>query len=631
MSKKKNLRKSTAPEKTESDVKKSAEAAEQTEEKKEAALTEAEENTSVSENESAEASATTETEEPAQDDSAESAEEISEIAEFKESGEAEEAPAEENEKENEDEKADSEQKSDKNKKEKELSPEKAQKKAERKDRRSLKARAFRRGWFSIALVALFIAGVIVINLIASTLVQKVPALVADTTGSGSFDLTDDTLDYLKKLQQDIKIIVLADEKTYREGGEYYIQSDSLLHKYDDNSSRVSLEFMDLASNPTFTSKYPDEELAQYGIIVEGENDYKYLSTMDYFDVQVDYTSYSYYIAGCKVEEAVTSAILNVTLENKPKVSFISGITDEDYSAFQTYLENNGFETEELSPAIDNISDDTEILVLYAPNVDLDAAYVDKISAFLNNGGEYGKQLLYLPGSSLKSMPNIDSLLEEWGLAVDNGYAVENDMSKVSQITYDVFLFASDYEDTTYTEKMKNSSLPFCVFYGNGVYTHPVNILDADKASTLLKLSDSAQVIYPPETGDEPITEDMPGLCVGALATKSSTKTDTESGDSDTEDTVTNSSNIVVIGSNYAVTESFLGSNLYGNASYMLSLLNTLAGRDNVGIEIETQSLDAETLTISTAQLAVLTIVFAVILPLAVLIAGIVVFIKRRNM
>lgn len=626
MSKKKNSRKSTAPEKTESDVKTSAEAAEQTEEA-----------TLLLENEPAE---TTETKEAVvSDEPTEIAEEISEIAEISDNDDADEAEETDEASDEEDEDADSEQRSDKEanvklekgKSEKKLSPEKAQKKAERKDRRSLKARAFRRGWFSIALVALFIAGVIVINLIASTLVQKVPALVADTTGSGSFDLTDDTLDYLKKLQQDIKIIVLADEKTYREGGEYYIQSDSLLHKYDDNSSRVSLEFMDLASNPTFTSKYPDEELAQYGIIVEGANDYKYLSTMDYFDVQVDYTSYSYYIAGCKVEEAVTSAILNVTLENKPKVSFISGITDEDYSAFMTYLENNGFETEELSPAIDNISEDTEILVLYAPNVDLDAAYVDKISAFLNNGGEYGKQLLYLPGSSLKSMPNIDSLLEEWGLAVDNGYAVENDMSKISQITYDVFLFATDYEDTTYTEKMKNSSLPFCVFYGNGVYTHPVNILDADKASTLLKLSDSAQVIYPPETGDEPITKDMPGLCVGALATKSSTKTDTESGDSDTEDTVTNSSNIVVIGSNYAVTESFLGSNLYGNASYMLSLLNTLAGRDNVGIEIETQSLDAETLTISAAQLAVLTIAFAVVLPLAVLIAGIVVFIKRRNM
>ncbi len=518
------------------------------------------------------------------------------------------------------------------KKEKTISPEKAEKKAQRKSRRSLKARAFKRGWFSIALVALFIAAVIIVNLLATTLVERVPALVADTTGSGSFDLTDETLDYLSKLGQDIRIIVLADEKTYREGGEYYIQSDSLLHKYKDNSDHISLEFLDLASNPTFTSQYPDEQLAQYGIIVQGENDYKYLSTMDYFDVQIDYTSYSYYIAGCKVEEAVTSAILNVTLDRKPKVSFISGISSEDYSAFKTFLDNNGFETEELSPAIDDISADTEILVLYAPNVDLDASYVDKISAYLNNDGEYGKQLLYLPSASLAPMPNIDSLLEQWGLQVENGYAVENDMSKISQITYGVYLFASEYTDTTYTEKMKNSDLPFCVFYGNGVYTHPVKITDENNAKSLFKLSDQSTVVYPAETGDsaEPKEESMPGLAVGAIATKGSTKSDTDS-DTDSDSTATNDSNIIVIGSNYVVTESFLASNMYGNASYMLSMLNTLVGRDNVGVSIETQSLQSETLSITSAQLGVFTVLFAVAIPLCVLIAGIVIFVKRRNM
>ncbi len=508
----------------------------------------------------------------------------------------------------------------------------AQKKAERKERNSLKARAFKRGWFSIALVALFIAGVIVINLIAGTLVKKVPALVADTTGSGNFDLSDESYDYLKKLSQDIKIIVLADEKTYREGGEYYIQSDALLHKYEENSNKITLEFLDLASNPTFTSQYPDEQLAQYSIIVQGENDYKYLATTDYFEVQIDYSSYSYYIAGCKLEEAVTSAILNVTLENKPKVSFISGISNEDYSSFQTYLENNGFETEEISPAIDEISEDTEILVLFAPNVDLDAKYVDKISNFLNNGGNYGKQLLYLPGSTFSKMPNIDSLLEEWGLNVENGVAIENNTDKISQITYGVYLFAADYTDSTYTAKMKNSSLPFCLIYGNGIYPHPVTILNTDKAKSLLKLSDESQVIYPPDTADnaEPVTEDKPELVVGAIASKGSASADTDT-DSDEGTVVSNQSNIVVMASNYVVTDTFLNSGMYGNASYMTALLNTLSGRDNVSVNIETQSLKAEPLSLSTAQLNVLTVLYVVVLPLAVLIAGIVIFVKRRNM
>ena len=509
--------------------------------------------------------------------------------------------------------------------------EKEQKKAEKKNKRSLKARAFKRGWFSVALVAVFIAGVILVNLLANTLVERIPALVADTTGSGSFDLTDVTYDYLKGLKKDITITVLADEKTYREGGEYYIQADSLLHKYKDFSSKINLDFIDLASNPTFPSKYPDDTLAQYGIIVESADGYKYLATTDYFETQIDYSTFSYYIAGCRLEEAVTSAILNVTTENKPKVAFISGITDEDYSGFQKYLENNGFETQELSPAIDDIPDDTSILVLFAPNVDLDSAYVDKISAYLNNGGNYGKQLLYMPSSSLAPTPNVDSLLEEWGVKVDNGYAIENDMSKISQITYGVYLFATDYTDSTYTAKMKNSSLPFCVLYGNGVYTHPVDILDSSKATSLLKLSDEAQIIYPPEESSdnaEPTLEDKPGLVVGAIAEKGSTKNDT---DTESSETTSSSSHIVVIGSNYAVTDTFLTSNMYGNASYMMAMLNTLVGRDNVELTIETPSLSAEPLSISSAQLRVLSVLYVVIIPLGVLITGIVIFIKRRNM
>ena len=568
---------------------------------------------------------TSEALEEAVEETAETAEEPAETAE-EASETAEEAE--------EDSEAADEESSEKEKKKakKELSPEKLKKKQERADRRSLKSRAFRKGWFSVALVAFFIAGVIIINMIATALVDKVPALVADTTGSSSFELTDETLDYINKLGEDIKLIVLADEKTYREGGEYYLQSDTLLHQYEDNSSRISLEFTDLADDPTFTSRYPDESLAQYGIIVQGADDYRYLATTDYYDVQIDYTSYQYYIAGSKLEEAVTSAILNVTLKDKPKAAFISGITEEDYSGFKTYLSYNGFETEEISPALGNIGDDVDIIVLYAPNVDLDSAFVDKLSNFLSNGGNYGKQLLYLPGSSLSPRPNIDSLLEEWGVEVDKGYAVENDMAKISQVTYGVYLFATDYSDTSYTEKMKNPSLPVCVFYGNGVYTHPVKSLDESKAKTLLKLSEQSTIVYPPDTGDnaEPTEESSPSLSVGVIATKGDTAT---SDDTDTEEASesSKSSNIIVFGTNYIVTDSFLTSSMYGNASYILSLLNTVVGRDNVGVTVGTQTLESEYLDISTAVLRTLTILFAVFLPIVVLIAGIIVYIKRRNM
>ena len=496
------------------------------------------------------------------------------------------------------------------------------KKTARRSKRELKARAFRRGWFSVVLVVLFIAAMVLVNFIAVTVNEKIPALTIDTTGKESFELSKETVEYLPSLKDDINIIVLADEKEYKEGGEYYIQANSLLHEYENKSDKITLEYVDMASNPTFSSKYPDETLSYYGIIVESDKGYKYLKEADMFDIQMDYNTYSYYIAGSKVEEAVTSALLYVTLDDKPKVTFVSDINDEDYTYFKNYLESNGFETDEVSPAVGTIPEDTQILVLFAPSVDLDEKVVDAISDFLLNGGEYGKQLLYLPMGTLVDSPNIDSLIEEWGITVDNGYAIENDPNYMAPLGGGYYLFATQYADQTHNAKMRNTSLPFCVIGG---YTKPLNVTDSTNVTTLLTLSDESTVLYSDETADEPVSS--PNLVIGAIAQKGTTTT----ADTDSSSTETKQSHIVVIGSSVAMSETLLKSNVYGNSTYILSVFNTLVNRDDVGISIEAKTLENPDLGITTAQIRALGAVFIVVVPVGILIAGIVIFIKRRNM
>ena len=504
--------------------------------------------------------------------------------------------------------------------------EKAAKKDARRSKRELKARAFKRGWFSVVLVILFIAAVVLVNFIAVTLTDKLPALSIDTTGKDSFELSKDTLEYLPSLKDDIKIIVLSDEKEFKEGGEYYIQANSLLHEYDNKSDKITLEYVDMASNPTFSSNYPDETLSYYGIIVQSGKGYKYLKSSDIFNYEIDYNTYNYVISDSKVEEAVTSAILYVTLDDKPKVTFVSDINGEDYAYFKNYLETNGFETDEMSPAVGEIPDDTQILVLFAPSVDLDEKIVDKISAFLINGGEYGKQLLYLPAAALTDTPNIDSLIEEWGIKVDNGYALENDPNYMAPLGGGYYIFASQYAEQTYNAKMKNTDLPFCVIGG---YTKPLEIIDTNNVTSLLTFSDQSTVLYASETEDEPVGEPVasPNLVIGAIAKKGTTTSD----DTDSSVSETKESHILVIGSSVAMSETLLKSNVYGNSTYILSVFNTLVNRDDVGISIEAKSLANPDLGITSAQIRILGTLFIIVIPIGVLIAGIVIFVKRRNM
>lgn len=518
--------------------------------------------------------------------------------------------------------------------EKKVDPKKAEKKAAKQARHSLKARAFKRGWFSIALVVLCIAAVIIVNMIASALVSRVPALNFDTTGEESFSLTDDTVDFVSQLEQDITIYVLASEKDYKDGGEYFIQANTLLHAYENASDKIKLQYVDLSTNPTFTEKYPEEDLNTYNIIVQGENSYKYLLETDLFEYDEEYLYYygSYVVNGSNVEEAITSAILNVTLEDKPKVTFISDVTEEDYSAFKTLLDNNGFETAEVSPTVGTIPEDTSIVVLYAPTTDLDSEFVSSLNDFLLNNGNYGKQLLYFPTYKLMSLPNIDSLLEEWGLAVEQSYAVEQDPNYMANYYNYYVLFAAQYADTTYTANMSNSNLPVCFIQGS---TRVVDILDSQSASALLTLTEQGQAAYADstETADSPeaVYEDAPNAAVAAIATKSVvTASDTDT-DSDSGATEEKKSNIIVIASSGAVSSSSLSRNTYGNSSYMLSLLNTVTGRGDVGIAIESKTMGGTELGITSSQLYALGTVFIAIIPVIILIAGIVVFVKRKNM
>lgn len=508
---------------------------------------------------------------------------------------------------------------------------KAEKKESNKRKRALKARAFKRGWFSVALVALFIVAVVVVNMIVTVLSEKIPALSIDMTGGDSFSLSENTLEYIASIDEEVTIYVLSDENDYTSYGDYYIQSNTLLHKYEDNSSNIKLKYIDLSKNPTFINNYPDETLTAANIIVQGEKDYKCLGEEDIFEYDSEYLMYGYYvIGGCKVEEAITSALLYVSLDEKIKVTFIADVTDEDYSALSNLLTKNGYEVDTVSPSVGNIPEDTSVLVLYAPTIDLDSDFVDRISSFLTNDGSYGKQLVYFPSYNIKPLPNIDSLLEEWGLQVEGGYAIENDLNYLGSLQ-SYYIIAAQYANSTYTQYMKNTNLPvlYLMYAARGI-----SILDGTNAKSILKLSDHAQMMYPAdetETADEAESrvEDKPGLSVGAIATKSENLTSDGGESDDTKEA--KSSNIVVFAGSFMANEQFLSKSTCGNSSYILSVLNILTGRGNVGVTIESKTLAGAELGITSAQIYSLEAFFVILLPLAVLIVGIVIFVKRRNM
>ncbi len=482
----------------------------------------------------------------------------------------------------------------------------------------MKSRKAKNGTVAIAIVAVVVAILLVINIICSLLVTRFPSLKFDMTSNSSYALQEDTIDYVSHLDKDVTITILMTREQFESGGTYLVQAETLLDKMVSNSNgKITLNYVDLTSNPTFTSNYTDVDWttssSNYIMIIESGEHYKVLTLEDCFE----YDEEAYYygtleFTGTTIEQTAVTTILNVTTDDRVIVDVITGNQEQDYSAIVTLLENNAYDVNEISLATQDVDEDATVVLLYAPSVDLDGSAIDKLSEWLENDGEYGKTLIYIPTADMPDTPNLDDFLLEWGISVDTGYVFEtsNDYRVSSASSY---AFLVDYTDY-YTDGLKNSGIPVVVSD-----THAVEVTDETTAHTLLTTSDKAGICPLDIDEDWDYNDAITGEPISVAAEGTRTNTDD------------NSSNVVVFGSYIMFSSSVMSYNSYNNSAYIMNVFNTVSDKDDVGITIETKSMESAELGITdVATKNVIMTIFVIVVPVAVIIIGFVLWIRRRN-
>ena len=89
-------------------------------------------------------------------------------------------------------------------------------------------------------------------------------------------------------------------------------------------------------------------------------------------------------------------------------------------------------------------------------------------------------------------------------------------------------------------------------------------------------------------------------------------------------------NVLVSGSTLALNQSILASPNIANGSYFLDMFSALTGREQT-VRIEDKTLGASELGATLDQVMIITIIFAGVLPLAMLICGVAVWRRRRHL
>ena len=494
-----------------------------------------------------------------------------------------------------------------------------------KPKKPFNSKKLKYGSAATAITVIVVALVVLVNVIV-TLVGKRTDLTIDLTSKGNFEISQESIDYINNLSEPVEIVTMTDEDTFRDAGNvYYTQAYEVLKKYALNSDKVTVKFVDMTADPTYANKYSEiykGTIAANNIVVTSGNRIKVLTVNDLFNTELNYQTFSYNIVSSKAEQALTSAIMYVT-DPAPKTAAImdTGETDVSNDSIRSLLEDDGFDVSEFDPNGEEFPYDADVMVINAPINDLSEEVIAKLYNYLENDGNYGRNLIYLASYSQKATKNIDAFLAEWGLEVGSGVVGDQNTSNLAS-TSTFYAIRNFIEENDYSGNVAQPDLPVVSYFAR-----PVNILFESSGNvtthSLLKTADTAFVLTDEmqeaaQNGEEP---DIVNGSFNTIALGSKYTFD--------KDNNTLTSNLLVFGSSAMLDSSITSTSYYNNGDYFVSILNTMTGK-NGGISIVAKELTAATFDTTAAKANAAFWVFVILLPAAILITGIVIWLKRRH-
>ena len=272
------------------------------------------------------------------------------------------------------------------------------------------------GSYTMVMSVIFIAVVIVINMIVSTIPSKYSEI--DISSQKLYSIGDETKKMLKDLEKDVTIYQIAQSGSEDEN------ISSLLKKYEDESKHIKVEQKDPVVNPKFVSQYTSDDLSANSLIVVCGDRNKVIDYNNIYETSIDYQTYSSQTTGFDGEGQITSAIGYVTSENLPVLYTVEGHGEKDMdSSIKEDIEKANMDIKSLNLLTEgSVPDDADCLFIDSPSTDFSSDEKDAIIEYLENGGK----AIIFSDYTTEDMPNFDAILENYGVQRTEGVVFEGD-------------------------------------------------------------------------------------------------------------------------------------------------------------------------------------------------------------
>ena len=449
---------------------------------------------------------------------------------------------------------------------------------------------------SLFVLAILIAVNVAVNNLPSTWTHY------DISAAQLYSVTSATKAVAQKTTEDVTIYWITQD------GEEDTVIEKLLDVYDALSDHISVSKINPDIYPTFAAQYTSDTVYNNSLIVECGEKSRFIS---YYDIYLtEYTSsyYSYSVSySFDGEGAITTAIDYVTREDLPVLYFTTGHGEPDISdSFAESLEKQNIETASFSLlTVDEIPEDADAVFIYAPTSDFAEEEITMLEEYLEAGGK----LFVISGpQEEESMDNLHSLLEAYGITMEEGIVVEGDRSYYA-FGYP-YVLLPELGDSDITSELAANNSYIIVPIAGGM---SIGSSDATVTS-LLDTSDSA---FSKIAGYSLTTYEMEDGDISGPFSVALTVETTEGG------------RMVWISADYVMEETYISYSSGANSDFVMNAISWLIGESDA-ISIRSKSLDYSYLTISTTEATWIELWIIGIIPLFYLLLGVIDAWDRRK-
>jgi ABC-type uncharacterized transport system involved in gliding motility auxiliary subunit len=414
----------------------------------------------------------------------------------------------------------------------------------------------------------------------------------DSTANKKYTLSDQTAKVVKNIQGDLVI-------TYWDRPTGFANAEDLFNRYKGLSPKVTVEYQDVDKKRTEAISAGVKSVPT--ILVKVGNKTETAKTL--------------------TEEEVTGAMVRALKGGDRTVCFTSGFgeastTDttagEGFGNAKDLTEKNNYKTKvvPLIPKPD-IPADCTILVVAGPKRNYLQPAVDAIKNYVENGGR--ALILLDPPLQFKSEidenPGLVAVLDSWGVKMDKDLVL--DLSGVGQLfgLGPEFPIVTKYDDHAIVREMKDLPTGFPI-------ARSLQVAKGDKTmvSPLFSTTDDAVATEDLKNPQVNVKAAKPGARVLAVAGTYTTGKENGNG------------RFVVVGTSRWIGNGFLAFN--GNRDLYLNMLSWLSSDEDL-ISIRPKDPEDRRLNMNPRQAAMLFWGSVVVIPLAIIMAGVGVWWKRR--